>query len=84
MSKDVLQCIGELERVDVSKSELDVRIDDKLRKTQDLTAEMEGISESSLLALLCRQRLHRLQVHVVVEVQVVQVLREESAYGTVK
>ena len=31
-----------------------------------------------------RVLLDRLQVHVVVEVQVVEVLREESAYGTVK
>ena len=46
MSKDVLQCIGELERVDVSKSELDVCVDDELRQTEDFTAQMEGISEA--------------------------------------
>ena len=46
MSKDVLQCIGELERVDVSKSELDVCVDDELRQPKNLTAQVEGVSET--------------------------------------
>ena len=46
MSKDVLQCIGELERVDVSKSELDVCVDDELRQPKNFTAQVEGVSET--------------------------------------
>ena len=74
MTEDVLQCIGQLERVDVAKTELHVRIDDQLRETEDFSAQVESISESRLLTLLRCQRLDRLQVHVVVEMEVVQVL----------
>ena len=35
---------------------------------------MEGIAKSRLLALLGGQRLHRLQIEVVIQMQVVQVL----------
>ena len=46
VSEDVLQRIGQLERVDVAETELDVCVDDELRQTKDLTAQMEGVSEA--------------------------------------
>ena len=79
MSEDVLQRVGELERIYVAQSELDMRIDDKLRQPEDLTAQVEGVSEARLLTLFRRESLDRLQVHVVVEMEVVQVLRRKSA-----
>mmetsp|Transcript_26458 Transcript_26458/g.83860 ORF Transcript_26458/g.83860 Transcript_26458/m.83860 type:complete len:710 (-) Transcript_26458:29-2158(-) len=74
VGKDVLQAIGELEGIDVTQTELHVTVDDQLCQTHDLAAQVEGVAEPRLLALLGRQRLHRLQVEVVVEVQEVQVL----------
>ena len=41
---------------------------------KDLPAEVEGIAKSGFLALLGCQRLHWLQVEVVVQMQVVQIL----------
>lgn len=54
--KDVLQRVRELERVDVAESELHVRVDDELRQPEDLTAQMEGVSETGLLTLLRGER----------------------------
>lgn len=68
--KGELQPVGELEGVDVAEPVLDVRVDDELGQAQNLAAEMERVAEARLLALLGRQRLDRLEVHVVVEVQV--------------
>lgn len=46
----------------------------KLAQTQNLTAQVERISKSGLLTFLCCEGFHRLQVEVVVQVQVVEVL----------
>ncbi len=51
-----------------------MRVNDKLGKSQDLPAEMEGISESGLLSLLGGQGLDWLQIEVVVQMKVIQVL----------
>lgn len=55
-------------------ADLDICVDDQLGETQDLTAEVEGVSKARLLALLSGERLDGLQVEVVVEVEVIQVL----------
>ena len=70
----VLQSVSQLEGVNVAQPVLDVGVDDQLGQTEDLTAEVEGVSKAALLPLLGRQRLDRLQVEVVVQVQVVQML----------
>ena len=75
VTEDILQCIGQLERVDISETELHVRIDNQLRQTQNFSAQMEGVSETRLLSFLGGERLDRLQVHVVVKMEVVEVLR---------
>lgn len=49
-------------------------VDDQFGQSENLPAEMEGVAESGLLSLFRRQRLHRLQVEVVVQMQVVQIL----------
>jgi hypothetical protein len=46
VSEYILDGISELEGVHVAKPELDVRIDHKLGEPNDLTTEMEGISEA--------------------------------------
>lgn len=53
MRENVLQSISKLESIDIPKSELDMCIDDELGETQDLTTEMECISETRLFTLLC-------------------------------
>lgn len=88
--KHVLQSICELERVHITQTELDMRIDDQFGQSKDFSNQMEGISESRLLSLLGRlhwismilyfcegmtyQRLDGLQIQVVVEMQVVEIL----------
>lgn len=46
----------------------------KLAQPKNFTAQMERISESGLFTFLCCEGLDRLQVEVVVQVEVVQVL----------
>lgn len=52
MSKDVLERIGQLEGIDVTKAELNVGIDNKLSETKNFAAQVEGISKTRLLAFL--------------------------------
>jgi len=73
--EDVLQRICELEGIDITKAELNMSIDNEFRKTQYLATQVEGVAEARLFALLCSERLHWFQVHVIVKMQVVQVLR---------
>lgn len=49
-----------------------MRIDDQLHQSQDLPCQVERVPEPRLLPLLRGERLDRLQVEVVVQVQVVQ------------
>ena len=51
-----------------------MRVHNKLGHSQDLTTQMEGVTESTLFSLLGGEGLHRLQVKVVVQVKIVQVL----------
>ena len=51
-----------------------MRVHHQLCEAHDLSAQVEGVPEAGLLALLGGQRLHRLQVEVVIQVQEVQVL----------
>ena len=78
MCEDVLQSIRKLERVNVTETVLDVGIDNELGEAKDFTTKVEGISKPRLLPLLRRQRLDGFQVHVVVEMQVVQVLPNQN------
>ena len=74
MRKDVVQPVRKLVGVDISKPVLHMRVDDQLDETQNLAAQVEGISEAAALALLRCQRLDGLEVEVVVEVQVGEAL----------
>lgn len=49
-------------------------IHDQFRQPENLSDQVERISETRLFTLLRRERLDRLQVHVVVEMQVVEIL----------
>ena len=44
--EDVLQGVGELERVDIAEAVLDMRVDDELGEAQDFAAQVEGVSEA--------------------------------------
>ena len=55
-------------------SYLYVGVNHKFGETQDLPTQVEGVSEARLLPLFRGQRLHWLQVEVVVQVEVVKVL----------
>mmetsp|Transcript_139393 Transcript_139393/g.242388 ORF Transcript_139393/g.242388 Transcript_139393/m.242388 type:complete len:464 (+) Transcript_139393:5762-7153(+) len=72
--EDVLQTIRQLEGIHVAQPVLHVGVHHQLGHPQDLAAQVEGVAEARLLALLRGQGLDGLQVEVVVQVQVVQVL----------
>lgn len=74
MSKHVLQTISELESIHIPQSELYMSVDDKFGKTKDFSTQMESVTESRLLPLFGREGLDRFQIHVVVEMQVVEIL----------
>ena len=71
--EDVLQSVSQLESFDVAKSILDMRVYDKFYHAKDLSAKMESIAKPALFALFCSQRLHWLQIEVVVQVEEVQI-----------
>ena len=72
--KNVLQAVSQLVRVDVAETVLHVRIDNDLGEAQKFAHQVESIAETRLFALFRRQRLHRLQIEVVVEMQICQIL----------
>jgi len=74
----VLQTVSQLVRVHVAQPVLHVRVDQQLRQAQHLAAQVERVAEPRLLPLLGRQRLDRLEVEVVVEVQVVEPLAHDQ------
>jgi len=74
VSESELKTIGELESVDVSESILNVRVDDEFRESKDFSTQVESVSESRLLSFFRRESLDGFQVHVVIEMEVVQVL----------
>jgi len=74
VGKHVLQTICKLEGIHVTKSELNMRVDNELGQSKNFSTKMEGVSESGSLSLFGRQSLDRLQVHVVIQVKVIEVL----------
>jgi pyrimidine operon attenuation protein/uracil phosphoribosyltransferase len=52
VTEDVLESVRKLEGVDVTETELDMRVDNELSQPQNLTTEMESVSETRLLAFL--------------------------------
>ena len=74
MGEGVLQSVRQLEGVHVVEPVLDMAVHQQLGHAQNLAAQMERVAESALLTLLRGERLHRLQVEVVVQVKVVQIL----------
>jgi len=74
VSESELKTIGKLESIDVSESVLNVRVDDEFRETEDFSTQVESVSESRLLSFFRGKGLDGLQIHVVIEMKVVQVL----------
>jgi len=50
-----------------------VAVNNELGKTKNFSAQMEGVAETTLLSLLGSKGLHRFQVEVVVQVEIVEV-----------
>lgn len=63
-----------LEAVNISKSVLDMGINNQFSKPQDFTAKMESITKPRLLTFLGSQSLDGLQVKVVIKMKVIKVL----------
>jgi hypothetical protein len=74
MGKYIVKPIGQLERLDIAQSVPNMGVHDQFRQPENLSAEMESISEARLLSLLGCQCLHRLQIEIVVQMQIVEVL----------
>ena len=66
--------INHLISVHISKPILDMRVNHKFSHPEDLTTQMERVTEPTLLSLLGGERLHGLQIEVVIQVKVVEVL----------
>ena len=73
MREGELQTIRKLERIDISKPILNMRVDDQLGKSQYFSNQMECVSESRLLSLLCGKSLDRFQIHIVVKMKIIEV-----------
>lgn len=56
MSENVLNCICELESVDVAETELYMSIHNEFREFEDFSAQVECVSEAGLLSLLRGER----------------------------
>jgi hypothetical protein len=78
MSKNILESVCELEGVDIPQTELDVGINNKLGETKNFTTKMEGISETGFFSFFRGQGLDRLEIHIVIEMEVVQILEEND------
>ena len=63
-----------LECVDISKTILDVGINNKLGKMQNFAAQVKRLSKTRLFPLSHCESHNRLQVHVVIEMEIVQIL----------
>ena len=74
MCKCVLQTISKLVSINISQPVLDMRVYNKLRKTQDFTTKMKSIAKSAFLAFLCSEGLHWFEVEVVIQMKIIQVL----------
>jgi hypothetical protein len=66
--------VSHLVAVDISQAILYVRVDHQLCQSQDLTTQVKRVPEARFLSLFCSQSLDRLQVEIVIQMQVVQIL----------
>jgi hypothetical protein len=73
MRENVLKTVCKLESFNVTETVLHMRINYKLHHPQNLTTQVECITEPALLALLGCQSFDWFQIEVVVKVQVIQV-----------
>ena len=74
MADIIVQKIIYLECVDIAKPVLYMTVYNQLCESQNLSTQMEGISEPTLLSLLGGESLDGLQVEVVVKMEIIKVL----------
>jgi hypothetical protein len=66
MRKYVLKTVSQLECLDVTESVLDMRVNDQLSQSQYFSTQMERVTETRLLALLCGECFNWLQIEIIV------------------
>jgi hypothetical protein len=52
VAEDILERISQLEGINISKTELNMRINNKLSETKNLAAQVESVSKTGLLTFL--------------------------------
>jgi pyrimidine operon attenuation protein/uracil phosphoribosyltransferase len=55
VAEDILECISQLEGIDIAKTELNMCVNDKLSKTKNFAAQVESVSKTRLLTFLSRK-----------------------------
>ncbi len=71
MSIHVLEAIIKLEGINVTQTILHITINHKFNNSENLSTQVEGITETRSLTLLCGESLHWFQVEIVIQMQVV-------------
>ena len=54
VGKDILNGIGELERIDISETVLNVSVNDEFGQPKNFSTQVESVSETGFLSFLCR------------------------------
>jgi hypothetical protein len=70
----VLQTISQLKSIHIPKPILHITIHHKFHHPQYLPAQVKRIAKPRLLPLLRRQSLHRLQIKIVIQMQIIEIL----------
>lgn len=74
MREHVLKTISKLESVDITKSELNVGVNNELGETKDFSTKVESVTESRLLSLLGGKSFNWLEVKIVIKMEVIEIL----------
>jgi hypothetical protein len=74
MGNSILEAISQLEGVNIIEPVLHMAVHNQFGHTQNFSTQMERISKSALLTLLCGQSFDRFQVEIVIQMEIVQIL----------
>ena len=83
MIEHIMNPIRKLKSIDIPQTILNMRIENKFGKSENLSHEMERIPKPRLLTFLGRKRFDRFQIEIEIQMQVRQPLsmnQEDSAY----
>lgn len=74
MCVHVLEAVVELKGVDIAQTILNIAVDNELYNSKNFTAKVKGVTKTRFLTLFGGEGFDRLEIEVVVQVQVVEVL----------